>query len=55
MTILEALEHARTLLETMGYRGGDIHDDLAKAIKVLQKKYPKAMKEELQIDDPDRI
>ena len=47
MTILEALQNALAALEKEGYRSGDIHDDLALAIKRLESKYPKIAKEEL--------
>lgn len=51
MTIIEALENALTLLEAKGYQGGgDIHDDLDEAIVVLRSKYPKAAREELQLE-----
>ena len=46
MTIIEALENALTLLESQGYKSGDIHDDLALAISRLQSKYPKIAEEE---------
>jgi len=48
MEIIEALENAKTLLETLGYKdGGDIHDDLELAINRLRRKYPKIAQEEL--------
>lgn len=34
-TVFAAIENAVTLLESLGYKGGDIHDDLVKAGKVL--------------------
>jgi hypothetical protein len=34
-TVREALENALSLLEALGYKGGDIHDDLALAITRL--------------------
>jgi hypothetical protein len=48
MTILEALENALMLLETLGYRsGGDIHDDLQLAISRLRSKHAQIAQEEL--------
>jgi Holliday junction resolvasome RuvABC DNA-binding subunit len=36
MNIIEALENALTALESLGYKSGDIHDDLALAIGRLK-------------------
>ena len=47
MTILEALQNALELLESEGYKSGDIHDDLALAIQRLKERYPKAAAYEL--------
>ena len=48
MKLIEALENAITLLESLGYKdGGDIHDDFALAITRLKTKFPKASEEEL--------
>jgi hypothetical protein len=47
MTIIEALQDALTFLEAGGYRGGDIHDDLAAAIRQLRTMHPKVAKAEL--------
>jgi hypothetical protein len=47
ITIQEALENALQLLESLGYKGGDIHDDLALAITRLRTKFSKAAKDEL--------
>jgi hypothetical protein len=53
MSILEALENALVLLETLGYSGadihsgGDIHGDLQLAISRLRTKHPQIAKEEL--------
>jgi hypothetical protein len=33
---IEAIENALTFLETLGYRGGDIHDDLAVALRRIK-------------------
>lgn len=42
MTVLEALQNARTFLEALGYgAGGDIHDDLHLAISFLQNHSPR--------------
>jgi hypothetical protein len=35
---IEAIENALTFLEALGYRGGDIHDDLAAALERLRKR-----------------
>ena len=49
MTVIEALQNALELLETVGYRdGGDIHDNLAQAIARIAKKAPRVAKEELE-------
>ena len=49
MTIQEALENALTFLESLGYKGGDIHDDLGLAIDRLKRyyKFGQPLKEEL--------
>jgi hypothetical protein len=47
MTIIEAMENALSMLEALGYKSGDIHDDLALAINRLKMKYPKVAKEEM--------
>lgn len=47
MTIQEALENALTFLESLGYKGGDIHDDLELAKDRIRSKYPKVSNEEL--------
>ena len=47
MTIKEAIENALELLESLGYKGGDIHDDLELASGRLTNKFSKAAKEEL--------
>jgi hypothetical protein len=47
MKLIEALQNTRTFLETMGYSGGDIHDDLNLAICLILNKYPKVSQEEL--------
>lgn len=48
MKIIEAMENALQLLESLGYKdGGDIHDDLALAISRLKTKFPKAANDEL--------
>lgn len=47
MTILEALQNAREMLEALGIRGGDIYDDLNLAICMLQNKHPEVCMEEL--------
>lgn len=47
MTILKALEDALELLESLGYMGGDIHDDLALAISRLRTKHAKTADDEL--------
>lgn len=47
MTINEALHEVRELLESLGYKSGDMHDNLVLAIKRLRQKYPKAADEEL--------
>jgi len=46
-TVREALENALTLLESLGFKGGDMHDDLAQAIGILRVRAHKAMKAEL--------
>lgn len=47
MTILEALENALTLLESLGYTSGDVHDDLSLAISRLRTRCFKVVWEEL--------
>jgi hypothetical protein len=47
MTIQEALENALTFLEALGYKSGDIHDDLELAKDRIRSKHPKVAKEEL--------
>ena len=47
MTILEAVENALEFLEALGYKGGDIHDDLELAKDRLRSKFPKAAGDEL--------
>ena len=49
MTIQEALENALEFLESLGYKGGDIHDDLELAINRLKRYYRfgQSLKEEL--------
>jgi len=47
MKLIEALINARTFLESLGYSGGDIHDDLDQAILRLTAKHPKIAQEEL--------
>lgn len=47
MTILRALENALELLESEGYKSGDIHDDLALAIQRLRERFPAAARYEL--------
>lgn len=46
MTIQEVLENALSLLEANGYKGGDIHDDLALALSRLRIRYPEVAREE---------
>lgn len=47
MTIHEALENALTFLESLGYKGGDIHDDLELAKDQIRSKHPTVASEEL--------
>ena len=47
MTILDALQNALDLLESLGYTRGDIHDDLNLAITRLDRKDPQIAKEQL--------
>jgi hypothetical protein len=47
MTILESLENALEFLEALGYRGGDIHDDLALAINRIRNRFPQTAGTEL--------
>lgn len=48
MTIIEAMQNALEMLEAIGYReGGDIHDDLASAIRRLRTMHPKVAKDEI--------
>jgi hypothetical protein len=47
ITIIEAMINAQQFLEHLGYKGGDIHDDLKLAISRLEHKFPAAAKEEL--------
>lgn len=47
MTMLEAVENAITFLESIGYTGGDIHDDLSLVASRLQGKYARVGQEEL--------
>jgi hypothetical protein len=41
LSILQALQNTRSLLESLGYRSGDIHDDLQQAIEILIAAHPK--------------
>jgi hypothetical protein len=41
-TILEAVRNALALLESLGYVGGDIHDDLSAAGDRLERSFPLA-------------
>jgi hypothetical protein len=47
MTIAEAIANALALLEAEGYKGGDIHDDLALVFSRLRTKYRHIGDEEL--------
>jgi len=47
MKILEALENALEFLESLGYKGGDIHEDLELAIDRIRSKFPKTAQDEL--------
>jgi hypothetical protein len=47
MTVIEALNNAMELLESLGYRTGEIHDDLHLAISRIQRKCSKVAQEEL--------
>ncbi len=47
MTIQEALENALHFLESLGYKGGDVHDDLELAIDRLKARVRATMQEEL--------
>jgi len=49
MTIIEALENALMFLESAGYRGGDVHDDLAQAIRQLRTDHPKVAMADLPV------
>jgi hypothetical protein len=42
ITIREAMRNALTLLEALGYTGGDIHDNLAQAVARLERSFPLA-------------
>jgi len=44
-TVIEAVENAVQFLESLGYTGGDIHDDLAQALEKL--KLRKARRDEM--------
>lgn len=46
-TIQEAVGNALLFLESLGYRGGDIHDDLKLALDKLVEDYPEVGEEEL--------
>jgi hypothetical protein len=46
-TVGSAIEAAITFLESLGYRGGDIHDDLALAAMRIRTKSRKLYDEEL--------
>lgn len=35
MTVIEAMQNARALLESLGYTSGDIYDDLNMAIQLV--------------------
>lgn len=47
MKLIEALQNAREFLEALGYKSGDVHDDLNLAISRLLNKYPAVTQEEL--------
>ena len=47
MTINEALHEALELLESKGYRSGEIHDNLVRVIQRLRQKFPKAADAEI--------
>lgn len=36
ISVVEAMTNALTFLEALGYSGGDVHDDLAKAISAVR-------------------
>lgn len=40
MTVKEALQNALTLLESLGYTSGDVHDDLELAIARIVNRAP---------------
>ena len=42
-TIGAALENAITLLESLGYKSGDIHDDLALALSRMETRFPRVL------------
>lgn len=46
-SIIEALDNALELLEANGYKSGDIHDDLASAIRRLRTMHPQVAKDEI--------
>lgn len=48
MRLIEALQNARDFLEALGYRSGDIHDDLHLALCALQNNHHKACMEEIK-------
>jgi hypothetical protein len=52
MKIIEGLTNALEFFEALGYKsGGDIHDDLERAIKTLQTKFPNVSKTEIMTSD----
>ena len=47
MTVRQALENALEFMESLGYKSGDIHDDLKLAISRLSSNAPRTMESEL--------
>jgi hypothetical protein len=49
VTIVKAIENAVETLEALGYRSGDIHDDLVEAARSLRKEFPEVAKHDVAI------
>lgn len=53
MKIIEALKNTLTFLESLGYKSGDVHDDLARSMDALVNVYPRAAHEYLPEPEAD--